>query len=146
MNNPLRKPKTAPKLKQPYKSPVTGEIVNLTDNQRQFTEAALTAKDSEVLINRVMDIYQTNKQSARVIARQNFNKPNIELYLGDRGYKAIDVLTEAMEDNSAKWSDRITAANSIADRQFGKATQNIQSTTEVVTLNLSLADIIQQDS
>lgn len=134
----MRKPKTAPKLKQPYKSPVTGEIVNLTDNQRQFTEAALTTKDSETLINRVMEIYQTNKQSARVIARQNFSKPNIELYLGDRGYKAIDILTEAMEDDRAKWSDRITAANSIADRQFGKATQKIEQHSTSVNLNLDL--------
>lgn len=134
----LRKPKTAPKLKQPYKSPITGQVVDLTDNQHQFTEAALTVKDSDVLINRVMEIYQTNRQSARVIARQNFNKPNIVEYLGDRGYQALDVLNEAMTDSKASWTDRIRAADSIADRQFGKAIikQEVHSTG--ISLNIDL--------
>lgn len=141
-----RKPKTAPKLKQPYKSPITGEIVQLTDNQHQFTDAALTAKDSATLINRVMEIYETDLQSARVIARQNFNKPNIELYLGDRGYKALDVLTEAMTDKEASWTDRIKAADSIADRQFGKATQRTEVKTQGVTLNIDLTSAINPET
>ncbi len=141
MKTVLRKPKTAPKFKQPYKSPVNGSTVLLTDSQKQFTEAALTAPTSTLLIKRVMEIYQTNNQSARVIARQNFQKPNIEQYLGDRGYKALDVLNEAMTDDKANWSDRITAANSIADRQFGRATQKIESTSTSVNLTLSLKDV-----
>ena len=140
----LRKPKTAPKLKQPYTSPVNGQIIQLTDNQHEFTEAALTAPTSDILINRVMEIYQTNRKSARVIARQNFLKPSIEQYLGDRGYKALDVLNQAMTDTKASWSDRITAANSVADRQFGRATQRVETHSTSVNLSLSLKDVVNQ--
>lgn len=141
----LRKPKTAPKLKQPYKSPVNGQTVMLTDNQRQFTEAALQAPTSEILINRVMDIYQTNRNSAQVITRQNFNKPNIEQYLGDRGYKALDVLDQAMTDDKANWSDRITAANSIADRQFGRATQRTESISVSLQFGMDLGSVVEDN-
>ena len=132
-----RKPRTAPKLKQPYTSPINGQVVKLTDNQAQFTEAALTAPTSQTLIDRVQEIYQCNRKTAQVIARQNFLKPNIELYLGDRGYRAIDVLNEAMTDEKASWSDRISAAKDIADRQFGKATQRTESTSQSLVQHIS---------
>jgi len=132
-----RKPKTAPKLKQPYISP-DGIRVLLTDSQKEFTDAALQAKDSSVLIQRTMEIYETNLSSARVIARQNFSKPNIMEYLGDRGYKALDVLNEAMTDKKASWTDRIKAADSLADRQFGKAMQRQEVHTTGVTLTIDL--------
>lgn len=132
-----RKPRTAPKLKQPYKSPITGQIVNLTDNQHQFTEAALKKTDSNVLIKRVQEIYETDRHTATVIARQNFNNPSIIQYLGDRGYRAIDVLNEAMTDEKAAWSDRIRAAQDIADRQFGKAMQRAEiKSTEFIKISL----------
>lgn len=138
-----RKPKTAPKLKRPYISPA-GEKVWLTDSQHAFTEAALKAKDSETLINRVMEIYETNRASAAVIARQNFQKPNIELYLGDRGYKALDILQEAMTDSNAQWSDRIKAAESIADRQFGKATQRTEVTSRNINIQIDLTQALSE--
>lgn len=119
----------------------------LTDNQKQFTEAALEAPTSGILIDRVQEIYRTkNRKTAQVIARQNFLKPNIEAYLGDRGYKALDVLTEAMNTKKASWSDRITAANSIADRQFGKATQKIEQTTTGVTLTIDLTSSLDEQT
>lgn len=146
MPKPLRRPKTAPKLKQPYKSPVSGQTVMLTDSQKQFTDAALTAPTSDLLIDRVMEIYQTNRNSAQVISRQNFSKPNIVEYLGDRGYRALDVLTEAMKDKEANWSDRINAAKDIADRQFGRATQRIEAHTTGVTLNLDLSSALPTEA
>lgn len=136
----LRKPKTAPKLKQPYTN-TKGQTVMLTDNQKQFTDAALTIRDSKKFINKVKEIYQTNTNSAQVIARQNFNKPNIIEYLGDRGYRALDVLNEAMTDTDANWSDRIKAADSIADRQFGRAVQTLQANTTSVSINIDLTGL-----
>lgn len=132
-----RKPKTAPKFKRPYQSPVNGKVVNMTDSQAQFTAAALQLRDSDTLITRVQEIYETDRQTARVITRQNFNKPNIIEYLGDRGYKAVDVLTEAMQADSATWSERITAAKDIADRQFGKAVQRSNNINQNFTREIS---------
>lgn len=131
-----RRPKAVSRLKQPYHN-VAGTKVMLTDQQYQFTQAALITKDSETLINRVREIYQTDAANARVIARENFQKPNIELYLGDRGYKALDVLHQAMLE-APSWTDKIRAADSLADRQFGKATQRIEQQTNKVSININL--------
>lgn len=110
----------------------------LTDSQKSFVDAALEAKDSSVLVKRVQEIYECEASVARVIARQNFQKPNIVEYLGDRGYKALDVLNEAMIDPDASWNDRIRAADSLADRTFGKATQRTESTSVSVNIGIDL--------
>lgn len=144
-----RKPKTAPKLKTPYISPNTGQVVRLTDNQKQFTDAVLSAPTSEILINRVMEIYQTNRKSAQVITRQNFLKPNIELYLGDRGYKALDVMYEIMtkQDLNSKSPDdtRLAAAKEIADRQFGKATQRTEVNSSKLSIHIDLTGTLEEE-
>lgn len=126
---------SVPRAKQPYVSP-DGETVMMTDKQHQFVQTALEQPTSETLIKRTMEIYNTDRQNALVIARQNFNKPNLLLYMGDRGYRALDTINEVMT-KSDKDELRLAAARDLADRAFGKATQRQEIKQQTVSVNLT---------
>jgi hypothetical protein len=129
------------RLKKPYTSP-DGHTVMLTDKQHKFAENALNVVDSETLIRRTMELYNTEYGVARVIARENFQKPNLQLYLGDRGYKALDTIHEIASDTEVDKAVRLNAAKDLADRQFGKATQRTEVKQQTVSVNLTFANAL----
>jgi hypothetical protein len=117
-----RKPKTAPKVKRPRINP-DGQKVWMTDNQHQFGEALLNAKGGSELIDKTQDIYETDRNTARVIINENLKKPNIQQYLGKRGYEAIDTIYQIMKKKKTSEETRLRAAQDLTDRYFGKAVQ-----------------------
>lgn len=116
----------------------------LTDKQKAFADAVQATATSEQLITQTQAIYDTDRNTARVMVAENLQKPNIVQYLGDRGYRALDVMNEAMNDKTAKWADRLRAAEGLADRQFGRpsTTVNVNSTTVAMSIDLTQKDVV----
>ncbi len=132
-------PANTPRAKRPYKTP-DGETTLLTDKQHSFAKAALEIPTSNALIKRVQEIYHTDRANALVIARENFVKPNIMLYMGDRGYKALDTINELAQNPEIESSVRLGAARDLADRTFGKPTQRTEVKQQTVTVDLNFSN------
>lgn len=90
--------------------------------------------------------------TARSVASENLTKPNIQLELAKYSSTAEVVLLEVLQQSrermtedkprSVDWANsaRMTA-DSILDRVHGKATQKVESTSQVVTLNIDLTGV-----
>jgi hypothetical protein len=146
MSSKQVKPKAGSRAKLPYTNP-QGKMVMLTDKQKQWVDALKGAKTAKELNAATRQIYNiSDDNTTRMMMSENMRKPNIVEYLGDRGYQALDVLQQAVTDENARWSDRIAAANSVADRQFGRATQRIEQHSTSVNVSIDLTNTASQET
>lgn len=83
----------------------------------------------------------TNRDTAKVEASKLLTKPNVRIYMGEHVKKAKEINVEilnSLDDNSSISEKRLVhdVAESILDRELGKATQKTENTS--VNLNLNL--------
>lgn len=88
----------------------------------------------------------TTYGTAQQIAHDNLTKPNIQLILENYGEEAVSTIYQIMktdyQDSRSPADTRLKAAQDIADRSIGKPTQRIETQSTVVTLGLSLKDVV----
>lgn len=99
-----------------------------------------------------MQTYQAkNRNVARVIAKENLMKPNIQNYLAKYDNTAQETIVDIM-NNSRELKEEpqhaniaLRAADSILDRVHGKATQKIEQHSTSVNLNLDLTQVTDEE-
>lgn len=135
-----RKPRTASKLKRPYKTS-NGEIVRLTDHQKKWADIANQVSAKE-LITKTQELYETDRNSARVIVYKNLHNGNVNQYLNSILPEAKTRLSELMVlTDSEKINERrlgFDAVTQVIDRVEGRAVQQIQTTSTSVSINIDL--------
>lgn len=122
------------KAAQKKLTPKQAKFVNhiLENPTASYTQAAKEAYPNAT--------YATQRQ----IAMENMTKPSIVMALGKANDRVEQVLTTVVEEwgNSDDKGERTLAVNTaqwIHDKIHGKATQKIQATTSVVSINIDLS-------
>lgn len=79
------------------------------------------------------------RETARIQSSILMNKPEAQIYLKQHVNMATETIVDLLGDD--KPDIRLRSAQDILDRSHGKATQKTETTSNVVTLNLSLSDL-----
>ena len=83
----------------------------------------------------------TTYATANDIARDNLQKPSVQIYMEEHVQKASNRVVQLID--SEKEEIALRASDSVLDRVLGKATQKIETHSTSVNLNLSLHDIAE---
>lgn len=123
----------------------------LTRKQKAFAKELIEnprISETEAAV-RTYDV--DSRQSASQIAMQNMKNPLVQAYLETHAQKAQEAMMEILEDSRtfAKGGDKVGAdyagvavnvSKDILDRVYGKATQKVEQTTQVVNISIDLSD------
>lgn len=89
-------------------------------------------------------VHSGNRQTARTNAYKLLRKPEAQIYLQKHVNKARVKIVELV--GSTKDEVALNASKDILDREYGKPTQRTENLTTAVNLNLSLKEIINNQS
>ena len=94
-----------------YKNP-EGKVVKLTPKQKIFVEEYLKTGNAT---KSALKAYDTNYNTASVIASENLEKPSIKQALANQAEQALNVIIE-LSNSSSNDNVRLQASKDILDR------------------------------
>lgn len=129
----------------------------MTGKQRIFVKELVTNPTQPLYVSAKKSGYRGNQNTLSNVASENLKKPIIMSALAKYTNRAEEVLIEVLEVSRERMHDQNLArsvdwatnarqtADSIVDRVHGKATQNVNTTTQAVVINIDLTQVSDID-
>jgi len=137
IKQPVAKPKTGSRAKTQVRTKDGTYSTKLTRKQKAFADEYIrdTKAPNSDIVKRTYNI--TDTHTASQMARQNLNKPEIQLYIQEHINKAKEKIVELVDSDKEEIAFR--ASVDILDRTTGKAIQRTEQVSTGVTLNIDLS-------
>lgn len=118
--------------------------MTLKANSKKMLDIVATQKARNTT-EAYMQVHPTaSRETARVLSSALMQKPEAQIYLKAHIDKATETIVELMT-NSEKDDIRLRAATDVLDRTHGKAIQQVQTSTQGVTLVIDLTSALQAE-
>lgn len=116
----------------------SGAIVKLTPQQKAYADLLLEQPNT-AQTDIVKQAYPnvTDSNLASTIAAQNNKNTDIQIYTGEQISKAKKRVVELID--SEREDIALRASVDVLDREHGKAVQQVQTTSKVMTINIDLS-------
>ena len=110
------------------------------DNMKQRTKAFIDklALDPKISATKAyLETHETtNSASARASASKLLASPNVRLYMEEHVYKARNRIVDLID--SEKEEIALRASDSVLDRQLGRPTQRVETSSNIVYVNIDM--------